>query len=57
VLPVTPLGGDPAKITDARERWLATTLKTFRTGCGIRACRTARASAAATIRRRISRRC
>ena len=29
VLPVTPLGGDPAKITDARERWLATTLKTL----------------------------
>ncbi len=27
VLPVTPLGGDPAKIVDARERWLATTLK------------------------------
>ncbi len=29
VLPVTPLGGDPAKIADARERWLATTLKTL----------------------------
>jgi hypothetical protein len=29
VLPVTPLGGDPSKITDARERWLATTLKTL----------------------------
>jgi hypothetical protein len=29
VLPVTPLGGDPAKIPDARERWLATTLKTL----------------------------
>src|SRR4051794_40899605 len=27
VLPVTPLGGDPVKIADARERWLATTLK------------------------------
>ena len=27
VLPVTPLGGDPAKIADARERWLATTLE------------------------------
>ncbi|PWT73781.1 MAG: hypothetical protein C5B46_04990, partial [Proteobacteria bacterium] len=29
VLPVTPLGGDPAKIADVRERWLATTLKTL----------------------------
>jgi len=29
VLPVTPLGGDFAKIADARERWLATTLKTL----------------------------
>ena len=30
VLPVTPLGGDPdAGIADARERWLATTLKTL----------------------------
>ena len=29
LLPVTPLGGDPAKIADARERWLATTLKTL----------------------------
>ncbi len=29
VLPVTPLGGDPAKIADARERWLAATLKTL----------------------------
>jgi len=29
VLPVTPMGGDPAKIADARERWLATTLKTL----------------------------
>lgn len=29
VLPVTPLGGDPANISDARERWLATTLKTL----------------------------
>ncbi|HKP66307.1 MAG TPA: hypothetical protein VJX31_06750, partial [Casimicrobiaceae bacterium] len=29
VLPVTPLGGDPATIADARERWLATTLKTL----------------------------
>jgi hypothetical protein len=29
VLPVTPLSGDPATITDARERWLATTLKTL----------------------------
>lgn len=29
LLPVTPLGGDPAKIADARERWLAATLKTL----------------------------
>ena len=29
VLPVTPLGGDPAAITDPRERWLASTLKTL----------------------------
>ncbi|MEO8628730.1 MAG: hypothetical protein ABI612_11600, partial [Betaproteobacteria bacterium] len=29
ILPVTPLGGDPAKIADARERWLGTTLKTL----------------------------
>ncbi|MEO8756013.1 MAG: hypothetical protein ABI624_25420, partial [Casimicrobiaceae bacterium] len=29
ILPVTPLGGDTAKITDARERWLAATLKTL----------------------------
>ena len=26
---MTPLGGDPAKIADARERWLAATLKTL----------------------------
>ncbi len=29
VLPVTPLDGQPAAVTDARERWLATTLKTL----------------------------
>jgi hypothetical protein len=29
VLPVTPLGSDPVRIADARERWLATTLKTL----------------------------
>ena len=29
MLPVTPLGGDPTKIADPRERWLATTLKTL----------------------------
>ena len=29
VLPVTPLGGDPTTITDERERWLASTLKTL----------------------------
>lgn len=26
---MTPMGGDPAKIADARERWLVTTLKTL----------------------------